>query len=186
VFGWKSYPWNVNAHLLVIDQPLGVGFSNIDGIIINNTLQASADFQNFIYNFYQVWPQLVQNPLYIFGESFAGHYIPSHATKLVLNSSMSWLNLKGVGIGDGWTDPINQVGFYDSYLYSAGIIGNQRRANISSQEAQAVVYEINGNYSNACGIFNVITGDDYVNKIYGKIDIYNYRYYGSPISNAYS
>ena len=32
------------------------------------------------------------------------------------------INLKGIAIGDGWVDPLNQVNFYDGYMKSVGIV----------------------------------------------------------------
>jgi len=50
--------------------------------------------------------------LYFFGESFAGHWIPGIAYKILTQNRQPnppyKFNLKGVGIGDPWTDPISQ------------------------------------------------------------------------------
>jgi hypothetical protein len=37
------------------------------------------------------------------------------------------MKLAGISIGDGWTDPVSQVNYYDSYLYSTGIVSNKFR-----------------------------------------------------------
>jgi carboxypeptidase C (cathepsin A) len=49
--------------------------------------------------------ELKQNPLYIFGESYAGHYIPAFANIITTDDNLKFINYKGIGIGDGWTDP---------------------------------------------------------------------------------
>jgi serine carboxypeptidase-like clade 2 len=70
---------------------------------------------------------LKNSPFYIAGESFAGHYIPNLANKILFNStftSETGMQFKGVMIGNGWVDPINQINYYDSYLWSVGIIEN--------------------------------------------------------------
>lgn len=41
------------------------------------------------------------------GESYAGHYIPHFARGLLLDNRLNFINLAGIGIGDGWTDPIH-------------------------------------------------------------------------------
>jgi len=48
-------------------------------------------------------------PLYIFGASYAGHYIPNIANAIITHNAQKGavqIPLKGIGIGDGWTDPI--------------------------------------------------------------------------------
>jgi carboxypeptidase C (cathepsin A) len=46
--------------------------------------------------------------------------------------------LEGVAIGDGWTDPINQINHYDSYLYSVGIVSNKFRDTCTWFQTQAI------------------------------------------------
>lgn len=68
-----------------------------------------------------------QNPLYLTGESFAGHYLPNLAKKIIQNETKLSFNLQGVSIGDGWTDPINQVNYYDTFLWSVGVVSTKFR-----------------------------------------------------------
>jgi serine carboxypeptidase-like clade 4 len=48
---------------------------------------------------------LAPNPFYIFGESYAGHYIPSLTAQLISNYANNNIRLSGIGVGDGWTNP---------------------------------------------------------------------------------
>jgi len=98
---------------------VGVGFSYNRGQQVKDTYEASLHFSNFLYNFLNEW-NFVENPLYLAGESYAGHYIPSFARFLMINASLE-VNLRGVMIGDGYLDPVNQLNFYDSMTYTAGI-----------------------------------------------------------------
>jgi carboxypeptidase C (cathepsin A) len=138
-----SSSWNIMGHTVFIDQPLGVGFSYQDSSYpLVNTARIAADhLLNFLYNLYRQWPALKKSPLYITGESFAGHYIPAFASKIVKNASFlnfTGINLEGVAIGDGWTDPTNQINHYDSYLYSVGIVSNQFRDTCTWFQTQAI------------------------------------------------
>lgn len=92
-----------------------------------------------MWNFYKQWPQLKDNKLYITGESFAGHYIPNLAKKIAFNNTQLKINLQGVAIGDGWTDPLNQVNYYDSFLWSVGVIGNKFRDTCNWFQTQSVI-----------------------------------------------
>ena len=48
--------------------------------------------------------------LYVFGESFAGTYIPMLATAILASNARGGarINLKGIGVGDGWVCPALQ------------------------------------------------------------------------------
>lgn len=131
------------GHTVFIDQPLGVGFSfdKSGKPMVSNARQAGDHLLNFLNNLYITWPALKKSPLYITGESFAGHYIPAFANKILNNITfMSKTNItfEGVAIGDGWTDPINQLNFYDSYLYSVGIVSNKFRDTCTWFQTQAI------------------------------------------------
>jgi carboxypeptidase C (cathepsin A) len=85
----NPWSWNFFGHLICIDQPVGVGFSyNNNTDKVNNTRDAANHFVNFLSNFYANNPKLnlKENPLYIAGESYAGHYIPAFAEKIKSNS----------------------------------------------------------------------------------------------------
>ena len=68
---------------------------------------------------------------YIIGESYAGHYIPAISAFMVSkqkqqcasDSSCVTIDLKGVGIGNGWTDPATQYGQYVNMVEDAGLVG---------------------------------------------------------------
>lgn len=143
----SSNPWNLLGHLLFIDQPLNVGFSfNGDRRAVKNQVtsayQAADHLINFLDNFYKQWPALRASPLYITGESYAGHYIPAFANKLLSNQTFidtNGVTLAGIAIGDGWTDPINQINFYDSFLYSVGIVSNKFRDVCTWFQTNAIV-----------------------------------------------
>ncbi len=128
--------------MLFIDQPLNVGFSYYSNRTakgqVSTADEAANHLQNFLYNFYQSWPSLKASPLFITGESFAGHYIPAFARTLILNASNFKVNLKGAAIGDGWTDPVNQFNYYDSLLYSVGIVSNKFRDTINWFQVQGI------------------------------------------------
>jgi carboxypeptidase C (cathepsin A) len=75
---------------------------------------------NFFYNFFFVkYPQFKKNPLYIFGESYGGHYVPQFAYDLFATDrfDIKDLNLQGVAIGDGLTQALIQLSTYGSYVF---------------------------------------------------------------------
>lgn len=152
------------GHLLFVDQPLNVGFS-YDGERdseeqVGSVAEAGDHLLNFLYNFYQSWPNLQVSPLYIIGESIGGRYAARIANILLSNSTFKSkikLGLKGVIISSGFIDPMNQINFYDSVLYSTGIISNRFRDICSSFQTKGLVNIYKKSFENATDDFNFLT-----------------------------
>lgn len=67
--------------------------------------------------FFQTYPQYQSNPLFIVGESYGGHYAPAIAHRVWKGNEKAaektiHLNLAGLGIGNGLTDPEHQYPAY--------------------------------------------------------------------------
>eukprot|EP00825_Cyclidium_porcatum_P048215 TRINITY_DN801_c0_g1_i5.p1 TRINITY_DN801_c0_g1~~TRINITY_DN801_c0_g1_i5.p1 ORF type:complete len:437 (+),score=50.17 TRINITY_DN801_c0_g1_i5:198-1508(+) len=170
--------WNRLANLVYIDQPLNVGFSysSVPGLMVNSTAIAAQHFVNFLYNFYQTFPQLKKNPTYFFGESFGGHYIPGFARAVVSNSSaFGGVNFQGIGIGDGWTIADIQTQQYSLYYQAAGIASSATGADLQRQEDLENQYQQSENYFMASAMFDNMTNNT---DFYGNVDIYNFEQYG--------
>ena len=119
--------------------------------------------------------------LYIFGESYAGHYIPAFAAQILSNRAKNNLpNMAGVAIGDGWTDPIRQAVGYDSYAYSLGLISKFRREDFKRVSSHLFEDIEQGKYPAASGDFDYVTGT--ISNITEGVNIYNYRQY--PIGDG--
>lgn len=110
--------------MLCVDQPLNVGYSH-SSRNVTDSHTAALHFNNFLFNFL-ARSGLQANPLYIAGESFAGHYIPAIAANLLANRSLG-ANLQGIAIGDGWVDPLRQSGSFGDFLYAVGVQGSRWR-----------------------------------------------------------
>jgi carboxypeptidase C (cathepsin A) len=144
--------------------------------VVNNTYDAAKHFVNFLYNFLQEW-DLKDNPIYLAGESYAGHYIPAFARYIISNATLGF-NLRGVMIGDGLVDPVNQFNNYDSYMYSAGIISNEGRDTTTFMQNQAILNILGNNFKQASDYTNwIINNDTTINKFYGGVNILNYKQY---------
>lgn len=79
-------------------------------------------------------------------------FAPSLAKQLLTNQSFRAqisLNIKGVIINSGWIDPMNQVNYYDSVLYSLGIVSNRFRDALSSIQSKSLVNIFKKSYKNA-------------------------------------
>ena len=77
----NPYSWNLEANVLYIEQPAGVGYSFCDDSV--NSYECSFD-DNYaaednlktLVAWYQKYPEFESNDLYISGESYAGIYVP--------------------------------------------------------------------------------------------------------------
>jgi cathepsin A (carboxypeptidase C) len=76
---YNPYGWNKEANLLFVDQPAGVGFSYLeDGEAYPGTsFQAATDLHKFLQIFVeQAFPDLLNNPFHITGESYGVRSLP--------------------------------------------------------------------------------------------------------------
>merc|ERR1719162_2712644 len=67
--------WNEVAHMLWLDQPAGVGYS-YGRSTDKNEDEVGEDSYYFLQSFFQAHPEYAQNPLFVVGESYGGHYAP--------------------------------------------------------------------------------------------------------------
>lgn len=117
----NKFSWTAQANVMWVDQPAATGFStglptthNEDGV--------AANMYRFLQSFYKALPQYQSNDFFIFGESYAGHYVPavSHYLWQQAKSGGFKVPLKGIGIGNGLTDPEEQYKWYPQMAYDGG------------------------------------------------------------------
>ncbi len=77
----NPYSWNTVANMLWIESPAGVGYSysNTTSDLNTDDVRTAADALAALVIFYQKYPELVTNDLFVTGESYAGHYVPELA-----------------------------------------------------------------------------------------------------------
>lgn len=173
----NPYSWVTNNHLLFVDQPIGTGFSfGGDGETQDNTVASSVYLENFLIQFFNVYPELRGKPFYITGESYAGHYIPGLIARLVQNKKVNNINVTGIAIGDGLVAPQYQL-VWDEFAYAAGLIDPNQRNTMRASELQSILYMKNRDWVNA---------NNYMNDPQGQLETYtmgidmdNFRNYPS-------
>lgn len=117
----NPYSWNQNASIIYIDQPSGVGFSRGPGDETGEWDVAPQAY-TFLTSFFAANSHLTNNDFYIFGESYGGHFVPAVANFIHTKnrSGNSQINLKGIGIGNGLTDPVHQYNMYPKFAHENG------------------------------------------------------------------
>ena len=127
----RPISWNENYHLLFIDNPVGTGFSftrDDRGFALTED-DVARDLYECLTQFFRIYTNYASNPFYTSGESYAGKYVPAitykiHAENLDPNVKVR-INLKGMAIGDGVCDPINQYDYGD-FLYQVRGIKDEK------------------------------------------------------------
>lgn len=118
----RPISWNSMYSLLYIDNPVGTGYSftaNDDGYTHSQD-EVARDLYSALSQFFQIYTDYAASPFYVTGESYAGKYVPTIGYKIHVenqNSSAAVkINLAGLAMGNGWTDPYRQY-VYGPLLY---------------------------------------------------------------------
>ena len=178
----NNITWNTYFHLLFVDNPSNTGFSLPGNQNVTDSIVAAQQLLVFLEEFYQIFPQFLNQDFYIFGESYAGHYIPALAYQILTTENN--IPLKAIAIGNGLVDPLNQFGFWNSYGYAAGIFSEKNRDYVKALEMKVVEEILNGEYLNACDIINNLETYIATFNITGGIFINDYREYLSNVPVA--
>ncbi|KAK9877389.1 hypothetical protein WA026_017785 [Henosepilachna vigintioctopunctata] len=181
----RDVSWTSTHSVLYIDNPVGTGFSFTNGRWCTSEEEIGEDLYNALIQFFQLFPELQKNDFFITGESYAGKYIPAVAYTIHKRNPDAELkiNLKGISMGNGLSDPANQLNYGD-YLFQIGLIDYNVRAVMKELEKQAVdlineeKYEdafiifdklLNGDLTEGPTVFKNATGfDNYYNYLHSK------------------
>ncbi len=116
----NPYAWTRRANMLYIDNPVGAGYSYGNGDSLPVTQDDAADdLYELLTQFFTVFSEYQPNEFYAFGESYGGKWVPSIARRIHdMNEAGPdvTINLKGIGIGDGFMSPPDSA-IYADYLY---------------------------------------------------------------------
>jgi len=130
----NPHSWNNDANILWIDQPAGTGFSvkHSSDVGVFSEREVSLDLYEFIVSFLIRHPEYAHLPLFLTGESYAGHYLPALAARIAdansntNNRSNPPLNLRGVAIGNGLVDAKSQYASYATFARQHGIVSHEQ------------------------------------------------------------
>jgi carboxypeptidase C (cathepsin A) len=93
--------------------------------------EISIHFGIFLEKFYSSFPEFKNRPLYLTGESYAGHYIPYMSSYVYNNEYKSkGIDLKGIAIGNGWVSPTLQYLGYSQFSYNNNLISLDYKTNM--------------------------------------------------------
>lgn len=137
--------WNQEAHVVYWDQPIGTGYSYTDDPPDKKPREYVCDeealsqmFWEGLREFFTLYGEYKDCPLYLCGESYAGKYVPAIAKKIdeQNNKGKSKINLKGVSVGDGWIKPELSLRVMIDYVYATGFIGSDQKKHLHDSYAE--------------------------------------------------
>jgi len=105
--GTTLYPnnnaWNLEANVIFLEAPAGVGFSYKNDQKYNTDDDQVAE-ANYValQSFFEKFPQFQKNDFYVTGESYAGIYVPTLSVNILRGKAD--INFKGFAIGNGYLD----------------------------------------------------------------------------------
>ncbi|XP_013194019.1 retinoid-inducible serine carboxypeptidase isoform X2 [Amyelois transitella] len=122
----RNHTWVKGRNLLLIDHPVGTGFSYItdNSLLAKNDREIAIDLSKAIKAFFRTHKRFRKTPTYIFGQSYGGKMCPrlGYYLHTAIEKKRLKMNLKGIGIGSAWVDPKESTLIYPEYLFMMGII----------------------------------------------------------------
>ncbi|KAL6603361.1 hypothetical protein ACP70R_043722 [Stipagrostis hirtigluma subsp. patula] len=130
--------WNKEANMLFLESPAGVGFSytnTTDDLSQFGDALTAEDAYTFLVEWLERFPQMKSHDFYLAGESYAGHYVPQLAEKIVeMNKQVPKsrrINFKGFMIGNAALDDASDDRGMVDYAWDHAIISDELYAAIN-------------------------------------------------------
>ena len=124
----NPFSWNLEANMIYVEQPAGVGYSLVkdDSQLATNDTISSQDFLDAVVSFFDKFSPFRSNDLWVTGESYGGIYVPWLAKRILeynkgLSDQSKKLNLKGIMVGNGaakWEYDTNMAYLNMSYYHA--------------------------------------------------------------------
>ncbi|RZC31860.1 Peptidase S10 domain containing protein, partial [Asbolus verrucosus] len=183
----RKYAWTNTHSVVYIDSPAGTGYSFTNNGFCQNETQVGLDLYEALQQFFLLFPELQKNDFFVAGESYGGKYVPAIAYTIHTKNPGASLkiNLKGVSIGNGFSDPEHQLE-YGEYLYQIGLIDSNVRTLVQQYEDEGIKYIQSKNWVKAFQIFdNLVDGDlnnhtSLFKNVTGFDNYFNYLYTTDP------
>lgn len=210
--GINDFSWHHAANLLFLDQPVGTGMSFTRGNDYRTDEETVAsDFYQFLQKFLRLHDEYVEEeesptggdnatdastrkrsrPLFIFGESHAGRYIPNFSSYILEQNNKNAgdssddvaIRLEGVAIGNGWVHPRVQYDYSD-FAHGLGLLTFGQVRSLKTAFSECTDNLDAGNFfSQSClGNMDSIMGSIKTGKGGKSLNYYDVRQYVRSVS----
>ncbi|XP_006832339.1 PREDICTED: probable serine carboxypeptidase CPVL [Chrysochloris asiatica] len=191
----RDFPWTTTFSMLYVDNPVGTGFSftdNPQGYAVNED-DVGRNLYSALIQFFQLFPEYKENDFYATGESYAGKYVPAiaHYIHTFNPSAELKIHLKGIAIGDAYSDPVSIIGGYSEFLYQIGLLDEGQGKYFQNQCDECVKHIKEGNWTEAFEILDrLLDGDlsnepSYFENATGCTNYYNFLQCTEPEDQTY-
>ncbi|XP_035448410.2 venom serine carboxypeptidase [Spodoptera frugiperda] len=164
-FERRKYNWALSHHMIYIDNPVGTGFSftNDSRGYCTDETQVGEQLYSTLIQFFQLFPELQQNKFFVTGESYGGKYVPALAYTIHKKNPSAKLkiNMKGIAIGNGLSDPEHQL-VYGKYLYQIGLIDSNGAKLFEEYENKTKNFIKQGKWDDAFATFDTLLNGDMI------------------------
>ncbi|KAM0869042.1 hypothetical protein ACQ4PT_040945 [Festuca glaucescens] len=141
----RATTWLNKADLLFVDNPVGTGFSYVEGgdksLLARTDAKAASDLTALLVKLYRDNKRLQGSPLYIVAESYGGKFAVTTALFALKAIGNGQLNAKlgGVALGDSWISPEDSVLSWGPLLYEMSRIDESglQQCNSIAQKIKA-------------------------------------------------
>ncbi|KAL6858752.1 hypothetical protein ACP4OV_017754 [Aristida adscensionis] len=124
----RAATWLAKADLLFVDNPVGTGFSYVEGgdrrLMARTDDEAARDLTALLACLYRSNARLRGSPLFIVAESYGGKFAVTTALAALqaIRQGRLQANLAGVALGDSWISPLDFVMSWGPLLYQVSRI----------------------------------------------------------------
>ncbi|KAI8515365.1 hypothetical protein Bbelb_061780, partial [Branchiostoma belcheri] len=191
----RKVTWASAYSMLYIDNPVGTGFSftKSDAGFSTNQEEVADNLYNALLQFYQIYTDFQKNDFYVTGESYAGKYVPALSYKIHMENPTAKfkINFKGMAIGDGLCDPINQYPALPAFLYNTGLCDENQATAVGAAVTMLQKQISDKEYTAAFETFDALLNGDvypypsYFYNITGGTNYFNYLRTVEPPEQEY-
>jgi len=178
-FTYNEYAWTTKYNVLIMDNPVGTGYSYTDNraaCYCRTERQVAEQFYDALSDFFGLHPEYRANPFYLVGESYAGKYIP-HIAKVLMEMEFPF---EGVILGNGLFYPEKQYLSVPEIALNFGIL-NEHTYNHVMHEANRCVELIQSErFLRKAATYCEAFVDKIYNVYGGGVFVYDMRYYYDP------
>uniref|UniRef100_A0A1A9V2F1 Carboxypeptidase n=1 Tax=Glossina austeni TaxID=7395 RepID=A0A1A9V2F1_GLOAU len=142
----REHRWCKTHHVIYLDNPVGSGFSFTDHEegYARNMEDVADNLHEALQQLFELFEWNTENvEFFIYGESYAGKYIPALAYRIykTLDSPNTRIKipLNGIIIGNGLIDPLHQLQYGD-FLFHLGLIDDNGLKEFYKYEKNAEQY----------------------------------------------
>lgn len=161
---YNPYNWAKRANMLFLESPAGVGFSYCDGNV-SKVCQADDDTTGegnlqALRDFFERFPHLGGGGFMIWGESYAGVYVPTLAQRVAKADPPLPVRFLGFSVGNPCTADKYQgsnMGMTPHYALSAGLIDKSLHEELTSECCALDARQTRPAGCNAWRLFDLLT-----------------------------